>query len=279
MIETAFRLLMTAMLIFMLAACQHTPTDDDRKRADGNYIVALAFVHEAQRVGVAGQLAAQDLKYRQAMKELLTGAKLYPENPEIQYLLGLVYFIGFRKHVEAEEHLRIAIGLRSDGFPEADHLLGTVLVDAGKPKEALPFLERARANILYGTPYFAEQEMGWAKYRLGRYDEAARHFENALRAQPNLCGIYTRLADVYEAQQDYRSALRVLSEFVNRCDSDKLRKNTGNKLLVYGYFRMGMTLIKVGEPAKAKDALSICVNRFASEPVATKCNESLRLLQ
>jgi type IV pilus assembly protein PilF len=279
MMETATRVWMAAMLIFMLAACKHTPTAEDQKRADGNYVVALAFVHEAQRVGVAGKLDEQDLKYRQAMKELLTGARLDPENSEIQYLLGLVYFVGFRRHAEAETHLKVAIGLRDDKFPEADHLLGTVLVDAGKPNEALPFLERARTSILYPTPYFAEQEMGWAKYRLERYDEAARHFENALRAQPDLCGSYTRLADVYEAKQDYVSARRVLHEFLERCDSDRLRENTGSKLLVYGYFRMGMTLLKVGEAGKAKTAFSTCVSRFSSEPIAAKCNESLRLLQ
>ena len=242
-------------------------------------VVTLAYVHEAHKMGVAGKADKQDLKYRQAMKELLAGAKLDPDNTDIQYLTGLVYFVGFRKHEEAEKHLHRALATRKDDFPEADHLLGTVLVDAGRPEEALPFLDRARSNILYATPYFAEQEIGWAKYRLERYDEAVAHLENAIVAQPNMCGVYTRLADVYEARQDYVSVQRVLENFVTRCDSDRLREHTGDALLAYGYYRLGMSLLKNGDPEKAKAAIEICYRRFSSQPVAKECEQSLRMMQ
>ena len=271
-----------AMAVFVataLVGCKHSPSLKDKKRAESIYAVALTYVHEAQRNGVSGQLDAQDLKYRQAIKELLAASELDPENPDVHYLLAVVYFTGFKKHAEAEKHLRTAIDLRDGNYPEADHLLGTVLVDAGRPKDAIPFLQRARTNLLYATPYFAEQELGWAKHKLGQHKEAALHFEKALLAQPDLCGTYTRLADVYEADNNHAAALKVLEKFLAHCDSDRLRDKTGDQLLAYGYYRYGMNLAKAGQPKKAKESLAICAERFKAQYVSFECHQAKNLIR
>ena len=179
-----------ALLTLLSSSCAHTPTAEERAKARGHHEVGLSLVHEAQRAASAGDTTLQDLKWRQALSELLSGVKADPENAELQYLLGMTYFFGFRRHAEAETHLKRSLEIKNNEFPEADNLLGTMLVETGRAEDAIPHLERARANLLYATPYFAEQNLGLAKMKLERYDEAVVHLRNALAAQPDLCGAY-----------------------------------------------------------------------------------------
>lgn len=269
--------LLAALALF--AACAHTPSEQEREEAAAEYKAGLALVHEAQRAATEGDAVKQDLKYRLALESLLKAHKLDAENPDVNYLLGLVYFSGFKRHGDAERHLRQALVTRQDDYPEADNLLGSVLVDAGRPAEALPHFERARSNLLYKTPYFSEQELGWAKYKLGRLDEAAAHLRNALVAQPDLCGGYIKLAEVEEARQNHDGVAAVLTDFLERCDSERLREQCGPSLLAWGYYRYGMTKLKAGELDAAAAALQTCTSRFRGEAVAEECDRSLKLMQ
>lgn len=265
--------------LLVASACAHTPTKEQREQAAAEYKVGLSFVHEAQASAGAGSYTTQDLKYRQALESLLKAESLDPENAEVHYLLGLVYFMGFKRHVDAEKHLRRAMELKEDDYPEADNLLGGVLVDVGRAEDALPFYQRARSNLLYKTPYFAEEGLGWALYKLGRFDEAATHVKNALVAQPDLCGAYIKLSEVEEARGRTDQAIRVLDDFVGRCDSDRLRSVVGSHLLAYAYFRLGMTRLKSGDRGLAAEALRICTSRFSAEPVSEECDKSLKLVE
>ena len=266
-------------ILLWAGACTHVPTPQEKVQAIGQYEVGLSLVHEARRHGAAGRGSEQDLTYRRALAELKKAEKLDGTNPDIQYLLGMVYFVGFKRHDEAAVHLRKAITLRDEDYPEADHLLGTVLVDAGKPAEALPFLERARTNLMYRTPFFAEQEIGWAKYRLGRKAEAAQHLQNAIVAYPDLCGAYVRLAEVQESMGDGFAVRETLTDFLTRCDSDRLRDEVGGALLAHGYYRLAMSQIKEGAKDKAAANLRVCTDRFPKAPAARECRKSLALLE
>lgn len=269
----------SALSVFvLLSACVHTPSPEERKQADAEYKVGLSLVHEAQKSAREGQNAKQDYNYREALEALLKAEKLDPQNAEVQYLLGLVYFVGFKRHEDAEIHLRKAMGAQSEPYPEAENLLGNVLVDAGRPEDALGYYQKARSNLLYRTPYFAEEGYGWALFRLGRLDEAAKHLRTALVAQPDLCGAYVKLAEIEESRGNLAESTSTLETFLTRCDSDRLRANVGLSTLAYAYFRLGMARLKAGRKEEASDALRICAARFGTESVAAECDKSLRLL-
>jgi type IV pilus assembly protein PilF len=273
------RSLAFSLVLALFGACAHTPTEREREEAAAEYKAGLALVHEAQQAAVEGDAVKQDLKYRLALESLLKANKLDPENPDVNYLLGLVYFSGFKRHGDSEKHLRQALATRKDDYPEADNLLGSVLVDAGRPADALPHFERARSNLLYKTPYFAEAELGWAKYKLGRLDEAATHLRTAIVAQPDLCGAYVKLAEVEEAREQPAAVASVLEDFFTRCDSDRLRAQCGPALLAWGYYRYGVAKLKVEERDRAAAALETCITRFPTEPVAEDCRRNLLLTQ
>jgi type IV pilus assembly protein PilF len=274
----SLRVLAFALCVFPLA-CAHTPTAQEEEQAAAEYQAGLALVHEAQQAAVEGQAPRQDLKYRLALESLLKAHALDGKNPEVNYLLGLVYFSGFKRHKEAAHHLSAALATRKNNFPEADNLLGSVLVDEGRPADALTHFDRARTNLLYKTPYFAEQEIGWAKFKLGRLDEAASHLRAAIAAQPDLCGAYLKLAEVEEARDNHGQVDAVLTIFMERCDTEHLRDQCGPQLLSYGYYRLGMSKLKTGDREGAITALRVCTARFTTQPVALECERSLQLMR
>lgn len=269
----------TMFLGLASAACVHVPTEKESKEAQAEYKVALSLVHEAQASAVAGEGSQQDLKYRLALESLLKAKELDPRLPEVNYLLGLVYFSGFKRHEQAIEHVKLAIDASEKAYPEAENLLGTILVDAGRPREAVPYLQSARSNLLYKTPYYSESELGWAYYKLGEKDRGATHLRAAINAQPDLCGAYVKLAEVEEARQDQAAVRQTLDRFLTRCDSERLRENCGDHLLAWGYWRLGMSKLKEGDRPGAVQALTTCQQRFAQQPVAGECARSLKLLQ
>lgn len=275
----------TSLVVTALAVlgCVTTPSEQDIKAAAGHREVALALVHEAEKASSMGDVQTQDLKFREALRELLAAEKT-PEamDSEARYLLGYVYFIGFRRHDEALKQLALAAELRTkerqEEYPEVENLMGNILVDAGRPTESLPHFEKARTNLLYATPYFAEQGMGDALFKLGRHDEAAQHFERALVAQPDLCGAYVKLAEVEIVRGDDAKVQRVLNDFLVRCDSEKLRSATGPRLLAPAFLELGKSRLRTGDKDGAIDAFKACAERFTSEPAARECDQQMRAL-
>lgn len=253
-----------------------------RQRAEGHREVALALIHEAEKASVAGDVQTQDLKYREALGELLACEKTGAMTSDGRYLLGLVYFVGFRRHEEALKHLELAVRLRKsereEGYPDAENLTGIVLVDAGRPADALPHFDKARTNLLYATPYFAEQGMGDALFKLGRHAEAANHYRRALVAQPDLCGGYLRLVEVEVVRGDDAQVQQVLTSFLERCDTDRLRMVTGSRLLAPAFLELAKSRLRTGARDGAVDALRQCATRFPDAPAAKECDAQLRAL-
>ena len=272
-----------AMFFSVVAISCVTPSETDRKIAEGHAQVALSLIHEADKLGVQGDAQAQDLKYREALRELLEGEKTGGLNAEGHYLLATVYFLGFKRYTESEMHLHKAIKLRmgetKEEYPEAENLLGTVLVDAGRPEQALPHFEKARTNLLYSTPYYAEQEMGWAYFRMGRHDEAARHLNNALVAQPDLLGAYVKLAEVEIARGNEVQAQETLTALLQRCAQERLQTSCTGRLLAPAYYSLGQSLLRTSDRAGALEAFRQCSDKYPQEPAAAECTKNTQVLQ
>ena len=281
--------LLGLVVVLFSAGCEHTPDQKDKNEARGHYEVAVAVVHEAQKAGEVGDTPGRDVKFREALKELLDAEKGNPDDAAVHLLLGQVYFLGFRRHDDAIAHLDKAIALKASSaaadaspaereYPEAEQTLGVVLVDKGTPEAALPHFEKARTNLLYPTPFFAEQELGSALFVLGRHDAAAQHLGLAIQQQPDLCGAYAKLADVEEARGDNARQQKVLEDFFVRCDSDRLRSAVSGRLFAPAFFKLGESRLRTGAKDGAVDAFRACVSRFPGEPAAIECAKRLELL-
>jgi tetratricopeptide (TPR) repeat protein len=158
-----------------------------------------------------GQKLMSEGRYKQAIEELESAAKLNAELPRLDYLLGLSYFLmgerklarlAFEKELRrrvrdfwtryylalineaerdldtAKQHLDAALKLEPSS-PQANALLGKILVKQGKAAEAVVPLETAVA----GDPNDSEVHyfLGRAYQQLGRRQDAKREFAESQR--------------------------------------------------------------------------------------------------
>ena len=108
------------------------------------------------------------------------------------------------KLVEAEKHARAALKANPD-FRDAKNLLGQILVNEKRCKEAIPVLEPLTKDPAYVHPYFAWGNLGEAQLCEGQVDAAITSLKNAV-AEPRFCVGHYRLGLAYEKKGDFAAA-------------------------------------------------------------------------
>jgi Tfp pilus assembly protein PilF len=63
--------------------------------------------------------------------------------------------------------------------------IGVYLIQQGKPDEAIPWLEKAKQATRYEPRQYPFMNLGRIYLRQGRWWEALREFEGAVRSAPN----------------------------------------------------------------------------------------------
>lgn len=122
-------------------------------------------------------------QYSSALKELVEAQKLNPDDPVIHYYLGILYHVrGLPK--ETIRELEKAISLKPD-YSDAYNYLGLVYDGQGQYDQAIASFKKAVANVLYETPSFAWNNMGWSYFKKGDFGAAAEAFKEAIRLEPN----------------------------------------------------------------------------------------------
>ena len=151
-----------AAMMLIASACAIDPTV--RRNREDTIRLAEAYI--------------LDGKTRPALAELLDAEKNWPQNTQIQYLLGLTYEKLERIKL-AEHHYRAAIALKPD-FSQARNNLAVVLIKQEQYPEAIEHLKRIEEDLLYPTPQFAAANLGYAYYRTGQMDLAEKYYRIAL---------------------------------------------------------------------------------------------------
>lgn len=192
------------------------------------FIFSIALFSGCQTVSPQNKSQAEDYldsskslvaagDYRQSLRELFAANELDPNNAQVHYLLGAVYLFGFHKLEDATAETRKAISLSPKGYPEAENLLGVLLMEQGNLDEAIVHLNKAASNLLYDTPYFANQNLGMAFAKKGETHKSIAYFEQALKDNPTLCTAYPPLAEQLQRAQSYDEAQRTLKKCLDIC--------------------------------------------------------------
>jgi Tfp pilus assembly protein PilF len=248
----------------MLVSCKHTPTPEEVERA------------QVQRDMGANAMHAGN--HRMALAELLKGEQLNPDDAEIQYALGLTYFTGFGRLKEAEHHLHRAASLQPD-YSDAYNGLGSVAMAKGQCERAIPLFEKALSNLLWPTPFQAEQNLGWCRYKLGQTDKAIAHLKSAVNMNPHACGAMDTLGQIFVDTQKDLEVVKWLERYVKTCDSDKIRKFIPPDQLAWNYYRLGMAYARTGDRGRAQELLGTCTERFAEQEAGAECRKSVLLVR
>jgi len=222
----------------------------------------------------AGKSLMAERSYRQALREFLSAAKLDSNNPELNYFLALTYFVGFGRSKEAKNHLEVVFrGQRKS--PEAENLMGAILIEEGEHERAVIYLKKARDNVLYDTPFFAEQNLGKAFLAMSKFDEAIESLKRALKQNQELCGAYLPLAKSYEGKGFSKKALRPLQRFLHVCDREKLKNFIPKPMVGIILHELGMMHLAQGDEKRAQEAFFQCKDRFLELEIGRACNAKL----
>lgn len=184
------------------------------REAEGLQILASLAGQGEESSALAAAQAFQRLeRYGDSIPVLEKLAAAHPDQTVTGFLLGAAYERHGQRDKAVAEFRRL---LEIDPeFHAALNYLGYTFADAGiNLEEALTLVSRAVALDPDNGSYV--DSLGWAYFRLGRFEEARKQLERAARLEPEDATLQEHLGDVYvalgqteRARQAYERALEL----------------------------------------------------------------------
>jgi len=142
-------------------------------------------------------------KLAEAEAALRDASRIGPKNANLHLMLGA--FLGRRgMALEAEAEYKLVLQLKPDS-PLALNNLGYSMVERNENlTEALHMIQRAVDSAPGNGSYL--DSLGWAYFKLGKFDEAERYLEDAARIVTSSPGIQEHLGDLYQRRNKTQEA-------------------------------------------------------------------------
>lgn len=186
----------------------------------------------------------------EALAELLQAVRLDPADTRIRLALAEAYRRADRV-VEAEQHLKAAVEL-DPNFHDAHLSLSGLYIQLERYEEAIVHARRLLDDPTFPSPWRALTNLGWAEYRLGRLDEAARHLQLAVDFRPGYWPARLNLGILSAERGDRERAIehfeRVLAE-----DPGPMAEAEARYRLAELYVAMGDKRRAIAQLHKASD--------------------------
>ncbi|NIS80939.1 MAG: tetratricopeptide repeat protein, partial [Anaerolineales bacterium] len=148
--------------------------------------------------------------------ELMVEAEMYLQKA-MNNPTSIVYQVASSMHVDSQEHEKaIAEAQRAIALDPNDgdsyHSMAHALIFAGRPKEALDFVEKAmRLDPHYPAYYLVV--LGHAQFSMEEFEEAATSFERALKRNPEYYWVWFYLAAAYGHLGRKQEATAAIEEY------------------------------------------------------------------
>lgn len=228
------RLVAAVLAVCLAAGCAGTRglTAKERDQAAIQYDLGI----EALRICDA----------RTALEHFQQAVRVDPGLDVAHAALGLTYHVSFADPLKAIAHYRKALELKPKS-PEVNCNLANVYLDLGRYDEAIALYEKALEDILYKTPFIAENNLGWCHYKRGDAEKGIDHIRTAIIANPKFCLGYRNLGIIYAEQGDQAKAAENFALYAKHCPGSPDAQ-----------FRMGVALLKLGDTAGARQAFELC---------------------
>ena len=248
------KIIVLSVLLCQLFLVSCTSTPWHRDQANVSLKNGIALIEARQYLG--------------ALKELLDADKYAPDDPVINYHLGIAY-LGRGLRDLAMERFQNAVSLKDD-YSEAHNYIGTLYMDRGQWQKAIDSFDKALKNYLYETPGLALYNSGWAYYNLQNYDMAMSRYQQAQRQdgmtnlQPQIeksIGlIYIKKSDLNQAREHLKKSVQL------------------NPSLYDAHFFLAETYLKLKDSANAKISFQQVVKLAPQSPLGQKALEYLQTL-
>ncbi len=204
-----------------------------------------------------------------ALREILTAAKLDPNNARIQYALGEGY-LARQKPDDAETHYRKALEL-NPSYHEAKLSLSALYIVSERYDEARIACQELVDDPTFPAPWRALANRGWAEYKLGQPVAARKSLELALDYAADYWPAVLSLAVIESERGRRREAIGLLEELIEIGPPDKVQAEAN--------YRLAENYIALGRRDRAVGHLTTAVARAPEGEWARRSKEYLRLLQ
>lgn len=238
----------------MAATCGNRVSEKDLKKSDLHLEMATTHLEEGRLVD--------------ARREAFLAIQANPGNAEAHFTLAYV-FGQLGEWGKAEDEARLAIK-HAKNYPEASNLLGVILIEQGRYKDAVGVLKGVSQDFLYTTPHLAYGNLGLAYLEMERYDEAMEALEQAVELQPMFCLGYFRMGLVYFRQDRYKDALKTLEKAVSIEDPWKQCARLQDAHRVLGQIHEALE-----SPEEALEAFRRCLEVDPNSATGLECKKKV----
>ncbi len=174
-------------------------------------------------------------KHTAALAEFLKAEKLNPEDPYLQYDLGLVYMAKERFDL-AEKHFKNAMALK-EGYAAAKNSLGVLHLIRKDWDAAIPVFQETLEDDLYATPQIPLSNLGYAFYQKKDYARAESYYREALQKDPEYVNAWRGLGLTYGVLGKKSKAVEALEKAVRSAPkAPELHLDLGNAYKAVGDF-------------------------------------------
>ena len=185
------------------------------KKGDGAIISAhqLSAPRKAQDAfGKGMNLLYAKSDYQGAIEQFQRAIKYFPTYYEA-YAAEASAYLSTGQSAPAEEALRKSVDLSSQKYPEALLMLSSLLTDAKRFPEALPFARKAMEDD--PTSWRGPFELARAQFGLNQIDEAEKSALQSRDLDPKKASVYLILANIHIRRKDSPALLKDLNSYLN----------------------------------------------------------------
>ncbi len=172
-----------------------------------------ARIDAARRSQVHYDLGAaylQEGKPGAAIRELLQAARLTPSEASVHLALAQAYWYRGRMP-EAEEHLLRTLEI-APSMHSARNNLAAFYIQTERYEQAIAQLQMLIDDATFDAPWTAHTNLGWAAYKLGRFEDARRELTRALDYRSHYWRARLNLGIVEAAAGNPKLAIELLEE-------------------------------------------------------------------
>jgi Tfp pilus assembly protein PilF len=121
---------------------------------------------------------------------------------------------------ESESAFKTALRLADADKGRVHNNYGLLLIRMERYEDAIEQFEATLADLTYRTPARALNSLGFALYKLGKYDTAIQRLSDAIRRSPKMCQARFHRALAYQAKDAKEAALNDFEAVIQTCGDD-----------------------------------------------------------
>jgi Tfp pilus assembly protein PilF len=229
--------------------------NENQRRARMNYQIGVDYLRSGNPA--------------QAISSLLEARRWDPTSARTELAISEAYRQQGRER-EAEAHLLRSLEI-TPGFHQGLLNLAALYIQSERYEEAVPRLVQLLDDATFPGPWRALTNLGWAEYRLGRFDDAHRHLTLAVDHRPDYWPARFNLG-ILEAERGNRED--AIAQF-----QQALQLNPGPLAEAEIRFRLAEQLLSQGDRQGARRQLTTASRIEPSGPWSRRSAETLKTLE